>query len=695
MNNNLTPFHGLYLASLLFPFTIGKERLVAAYASADIEIYPYQVAAALFALRSPFLKGVVLADEGSLGKTYEALLVISQLYFEGKERILIVVPTPLLQQWTEILEIKFAIPYIIAADSFDFQGIVLTTYDHAVANADLVGAVEWNIAVFEEAHRLGKENKTTEILKEAVGDAFKLLLTATPILNSIMDLYGLISFIDETALTDSETFYKRYFRKPENYHELTATASRYCFRTLRSQVERYVKIPKRIPVTLDYSPTKDEQKLSVLLEKYLKKPVKQAFPKMDSYELTLMLTRTLSSSPQAFDKLLQGAIERVDEAELVEMHELAAKIKKTSKGQELLKAIKKSFSELKKRGANRKAVVFTENRTTQKYLADLLCEADYKVLTYDGSNSRDYEVIKNFRDDSEILVATDIASEGFNFEFCSLVVNYDFPYTTLIVEQRIMRCHRQGQQNDVIVLNFLSKSNFSDVRMLELVNKRVLQFDGILGRSDDIVGNFCEDVVDGVEKAFELSRHKRDIDAEFKAILDENKAANADDVHEAENALFTTFTRDVADKITVTPQYIKDKTAEITARLWQLTRWFFRNKEGFRLDDETKTIHVGVTSQKVFTGAAVRRREYSVADRTLSPVSSIAKNIVHETFWRGIPDCGTILAVSLEIPVEIGYYRGCGFVAEQLVEQNNLFCVCRQVRRQSFNRRRMPRDYGT
>lgn len=103
---SMTPFHALYTARELSTYANSADKLTAAYASSDIEVYPFQVAAAMFALRSPYLKGAILADEGSLGKTYEALLVISQMWFEGKERILLVVPTPLLHQWWGIMLIE-------------------------------------------------------------------------------------------------------------------------------------------------------------------------------------------------------------------------------------------------------------------------------------------------------------------------------------------------------------------------------------------------------------------------------------------------------------------------------------------------------------------------------------------------------------------------------------------------------------
>jgi len=654
----LSPFHALYTARQLSAYA----PLTAAYVSSNIEVYPYQVAAAMFALRSPYLKGAVLADEGSLGKTYETLLVISQMWFEGRDRILIIVPTPLLGQWVEIMEGCFTVPF---QRELSNDAVVLLTYEEAVEKADAISEIIWNMAVFEEAHRLtNHENKTAAALKAAVGDSFKLLLTATPMQNSIMDLYGLLHFIDDSVLGDANAFYKRYFRKPDNYHELASRISRYCFRTLRSQVESYVKIPQRIPVTADYPLTKEEEQLAANVDDYLKKPDKQAFPKMEQYDLSLMFYRALSSSPWALCGLADTACSRVEEPELMEMSELASKIqpKDSGKGQELLKALKLAFAELKKRGANHKAIIFTENRSTIGFLHVLLSDK-YKVFAFDGSKSSDYSVIKKFENEADILITTDVAAEGFNLAFCSLVVNFDLPYNVLTLEQRIMRCHRQGQQNDVIVLNFLNKQNLADARMLELINKRISQFDGIIGMSDDVVGNFCDNSVAGLAVAFEKARHKKDIEAEFQATLATHEEQNVSEVQTAENALFTTFTRDISDKVAITPQYIKDRTIEINAKLWNLTKWFFDNKSGYDCIDDTRTVKIGVQPQKVFTGVRLGRREYSIDDTSLPKsgwhtlCGTLAKNMFNEIYWCGIPDSGTVTVANLEVPCKIGYYR--------------------------------------
>lgn len=693
---SLSPFHAMYIARKLSAYAYGRDRLVPVFASSDIRIYPYQIAAAQFALRSPYLKGVILCDEGSLGKTYEALLAVTQLWYEGKEKILLVVPTPLLGQWRDTLEDSFTVPYHVidstavfdeltaegAENPFSRDGYILTTYDFAADKANEIARIQWDAVVFEEAHHLRRIHTGTNksaALREAVGNAFKILLTATPMQNSIMDVYGLINFIDDSVFPDAEQFYQRYFRKPENYPELAGRVSKFCFRTTRPEVENYVKIPQRIPVTAEYALSGKEARLYELLSAYVERETKAAFPKMDAYDLALMLFRAFSSSTFALDKLLRGVIRRMENlhradeanqlvaselADLRRMRALSADIKQNAKAKELLIGLKEGFARLKQLGARQKALIFTENRATQDFLFKLLDSGPYKgkVLAYNGSRTRDYGIMERFEKDAKILIATDIAAEGFNLEFCSFVINYDLPYNTLTLEQRINRCHRQGQQSDVIILNFLNKNNFADVRILELINKRILQFSGVFGMSDDVIGNFGIDLGKSFAKALGKARSKEAIDKAYNDALAAFERENKQALQQAEHSLFSSFTKEIADKVRLTPQYIKDKTAEIENDLWALTAYFFEGKHGFRLDDATRTISILPLHDKVFTGKAIRRSEYSMA-RDYRPRSgrhtvtgSLARGILSEMFWRGIPDKGGIVVDAAIEPCTIALY---------------------------------------
>jgi len=231
----------------------------------------------------------------------------------------------------------------------------------------------------------------------------------------------------------------------------------------------------------------------------------------------------------------------------------------------------------------------------------------------------------------------------------------------LKVEQRVGRCHRQGQANDVLVVNFLCRENFYDVRLLELINKRLLQFDGVFGLAEDWLGRFGS--VQEYDLAAAQARSKAEIEAAFERLLEEHKESNKALVRSAEDILFSGFTEEIHSQAVVSPRYLKDKVKALNDSLWAVTRWFFDGKEGYALDDQTRSLKIGPRPQKVFTGARPRRSEYSMTDRSLPKTgwytitSLLAQNILGEVFWRGIPDRGEVkVAAELE-PCRIGFYE--------------------------------------
>lgn len=643
------------------------DMLLPAFASSSINIYPYQVAAARFALRSPYLNGCILCDEGSLGKTYEALLIAAQKWYEGKDRLLLVLPPNLVSQWIGKIEGSFTLPYFLwdsGNNLPDEDGLAIVTYDFAVRHADVIAENPWDLIIFDEADVLSKrQNKTVMALKQAAESSFKLLLTPTPITMSIMDIYGLLHFIDESILPDADDFYKRYFRKPENYPELTSWGSQYAFRTLKSQVSEYVGFTERIPLVLDFPLSKSEKELYKLVADYLALPQKAAYPQMDKYELTLMFYHILSSSPQAFCKTLEGAIARLDdEAETAQLTEIllcAKKIDQCEKSKVLLKMLKQCFSNLNKLKLPKKAVVFVDNLITLSVLADFLSETGYEVIE---TTKPDY--MERFRGaKSAVLLATDTAAKGLDMEFCPVVINYDLSYNAVEMEQRISRCHRQGQQSDVLVVNLLCKENPADVRILELINKRVLQFDGIFGMSDEIVGNF--DVP--LEQALAQIRQPDAVQESINQTLHAHKDENEQTVSHAEDILFTTFTKAVADKVAVTPKYMEDKIAGLNEQLWDVVAAWFAGREDYTVDEQARTVSLTADAppqlfyywtgsrNKPYTG----RKQYGM-DRTFQPKSGrisltsiLARGIFSEI---SCAESGEITLQGDAEPCEIGLY---------------------------------------
>ena len=144
------------------------ESLSRTISNARVDLNPHQVEAALFALRSPLSRGVILADEVGLGKTIEAALVISQRWAERRRKILVIVPASLRKQWQQELLEKFFLPSVVMErkaynkhlaegkrNPFDLDGqIVICSYPFVARNQDEVHAVPWDLVVIDEAHRL-------------------------------------------------------------------------------------------------------------------------------------------------------------------------------------------------------------------------------------------------------------------------------------------------------------------------------------------------------------------------------------------------------------------------------------------------------------------------------------------------------------------------------------------------------------
>ncbi|WP_300134467.1 SNF2-related protein [uncultured Oscillibacter sp.] len=691
-----TLFHAYYQARQLEQ--LSQEQFVPVFASSDIQIYPFQIAAASFALRSPYQKGAVLCDEAGMGKSHEAMLVINQKWLEGCSRILLVIPNvDLLQQWTEMLERFYTVPYVVLTNreqwrqntspdtpnAFIQDALVITTYDFAADNEDAAKVVNWDLAVFEEANALTgvyqEGNKQAKALKRIAGESFKLLLTGTPIEKNIMDLYGLIWFIDETLLPGEKEFLARYLRRPENYPELSSQVSRYCFRTLRSQAKRYAKVPERVLMTVEYTPSSQERKLYELLNAYINYREKKAFPEMDPYDLALRLLGLLGSSTAAILQTIKGVIKRLEQmentqeelAQWQEIQAVAESITQDAKATELLTVLKQGFALMKKVSAKRKAVIFTESVETQKMLQRLLSQ-EYTTLSYNGST--DYSVIHRFKEEGEVLISTDNGAKGFNLEDSAFVIHYDLLYNTLKMEQRIDRCHRLGQQCDVLSVAFIDKNNFADVRKLELVNKRMLVTNGVFGITDDVLGGFTDDVKGAFPVIAQRLRSKAQVEQDFQCTLDTYEEDNRHTVAAAEDVLFTTFTKELADKVKLSPQYIDRKAQELNNALWEVAKWFFERYNEKNTDcrfviDESRRIITATNYDQLpvlfyyWTGSRNRpyrsqkvygmSKDFKPKAGQITLSSIIGRGILHELECS---DTGSLTVPDIEEPCEIGLY---------------------------------------
>jgi len=330
----MTPYHSQYWAHLLTLKGAGGsiENLTRSISNARVDLNPHQVDAALFALRSPLSRGAILADEVGLGKTIEAGIVLAQRWAERKRRILLIVPATLRKQWQQELEEKFFLPATVI-DSVSFNRlqnagqanpfvqddkIIICSYHFASAKANSIQGVPWDLVCIDEAHRLRNvyrpQSRMARRITDSIGPAHKLLLTATPLQNSLMELYGLVSIIDEHVFGDAASFRDQFVKagnETDRNNQLRNRLMPVCIRTLRSQVLGYISYTNRIPITQDFTPSDDEQQLYESVSAFLQRENLISLPASQRQLITLVLRKLLASSTFAIAGTLQGLVARL------------------------------------------------------------------------------------------------------------------------------------------------------------------------------------------------------------------------------------------------------------------------------------------------------------------------------------------------------------------------------------------------
>ncbi len=467
-HEGVTAYHARYFAhdlTLQRP-SADVDRLSASLFNATVDLNPHQIDAALFALKSPLSKGVLLADEVGLGKTIEAGLVLCQLWAERRRHLLVICPASLRKQWSLELEEKFNLPTtVIDAAAFRksqrdgnpapflAERIVITSINFASAMQGDVRAVPWDLVVIDEAHKLRNayrpSNQMGQRLRWALEDRRKILLTATPLQNSLLELFGLSTIIDDHLFGDVTSFRSQYMRQDSDLKELRARLAGFTKRTLRNQVTEYVQYTERRLITRPFRPTDDEHKLYESVSGFLLREDTFSIPVQQRSLTTLILRKLLASSSHAIagtldtmkdrlqkirdgqppgDEIAEALISdeeleaeyldellalpdlpdgpatesapnvprKPDPANLAsEISELegyiawARGIGIDTKSRSLLNALEIGFSEMLKMGAGQKALIFTESRRTQEYLRSFLSANGYggKIVLFNGTNT--------------------------------------------------------------------------------------------------------------------------------------------------------------------------------------------------------------------------------------------------------------------------------------------------------------------
>lgn len=458
----VTPYHAKYYAHELTAKKSSDmvDRLTYSLVEAAVDLNPHQIEAALFALRSPLSKGVILADEVGLGKTIEAGLLLCQFWAEHKRRLLIICPASLRRQWSIEMEEKFGIPSIILENKsytqMDKDGqdplmqdrAIIMSYHFAARLKDQMRGVNWDLVVIDEAHKLRnlykKDNKMGKIIYEALGDKRKVLLTATPLQNSLMELFGLAMLVDDRIFGSEEAFKDNYINGRPNLAELQSRLKPFVHRTLRRDVLEYIKYTNREAITVPFTPNEKEQQLYDLISDFVLRQDCYSIPTAQRKLVVLVIRKLLSSSTYAiigtlktikqrlvdlqtgqkaehnvagqishendlgseYDEEAESLPEKprildqdVDEeklrreiAEIDHYIEIARSITVETKAVKLLHALETGFKRMQDLGAQDKAIIFTESNRTQRYIKEYLGknpEYKGKIVTFNGQNNDD------------------------------------------------------------------------------------------------------------------------------------------------------------------------------------------------------------------------------------------------------------------------------------------------------------------
>ncbi|HQU43504.1 MAG TPA: helicase-related protein, partial [Pirellulales bacterium] len=359
---------------------------------------------------------------------------------------------------------------------------------------------------------------------------------------------------------------------------------------------------------------------------------------------------------------------------LREFHALAKSIVRNSKGDVLLKALRRGFAaaaaaqqDKHEAAIQQKALIFTESRRTQEYLLGILQQTEFagKVMVFNGTNSdagskeiyrrwcekhagtdrisgspgadMRAALVEHFRDDAAIMIATEAAAEGINLQFCNLIVNYDLPWNPQRIEQRIGRCHRYGQKFDVVVVNFLNNSNAADQRVYQLLDEKFRLFNGVFGASDEVLGA-VESGVDfekRIAAIYQKCRTPQQIQFEFDQLqrdLDDEIVAGQQDAREK---LLDNFDEEVIEKVRIQSNGLLDRFNE---RLWSLSRHLLA---GFAEFDEHE--YSFFLTQNPFPGETIHPGPYR-----------LGKNIEDANTYRvGHPLAQRVLAKAkgLDLPI--------------------------------------------
>jgi SNF2 family DNA or RNA helicase len=501
-----------------------------------VERHGYQLETVHRVLRS--LRGrALLSDEVGLGKTIEALMVLLEYRMRGMaNRVLVLAPPALVPQWVGELSAKAG----IAARTTEHEGDAAWRGDGVVVaslatarmqrNVGDVQAEAWDLVIVDEAHRVKRRGSASWKLVDGLRSRFLLLLTATPIETELEELYQLVTLLKPGQFATPAAFRKRFVdptspTSPKNREALRELLGEVMVRNTRALCG--LKLPPRYVSTIVVDPDEGERELYCAAMAAMRSAVE---PRERRAAGLLLLEA--GSSPAAVRSTLERRTGEPRFAELL----AATQIHDTRKGRALLDIVRA--------GGAAQVLVFTRYRATARWLLELLVRARVSHAAVHGElAAADKQVaLAAFRaGEAQVLVSTDVGSEGHNLQHCHRLINFDLPWNPMVIEQRIGRLHRFGQTSEVEVFNLCARGSMEE-RILGVLHDRVRLFELVVGEMDLVIGNLGDetDLEDRLLSLCAETTSDAALDAGLSALGDEILRARGryDEVRELDHALF-------------------------------------------------------------------------------------------------------------------------------------------------------------
>ena len=526
--------HGIHAHRLAgaesFTELLSMARLV------GVERHGYQIETVHRVLRT--LRGrALLSDEVGLGKTIEALMVLLEYQLRGMaKRVLVLAPPALVPQWVGELATKAG----ISARTTDRDGDALWRGDGVVVaslatarmqrTAPAVQAEPWDLVIVDEAHRVKRRGSSSWKLVDGLRSRFLLLLTATPIETELEELYQLVTLLKPGQFATPAAFRKRFVdpvnpTSPRNREALRELLGEVMVRNTRASCG--LKLPPRYVSTVVVDPADDERALYAAAMAALRAATE---PRLRRTAGLLLLEA--GSSPAA----VRGTLDKLSGDAPFAAVARAARGQDTRKGRALVDIVRT--------GGAAQVLVFTRYRATARWLVELLARERVTHAAVHGelSGADKQAALAAFRaGEVQVLVSTDVGSEGHNLQHCHRLVNFDLPWNPMVIEQRIGRLHRFGQTTEVEVFNLCARGSMEE-RILGVLHERVRLFELVVGEMDLVIGNLTDeaDLEDRLLALCADAPSEAAVDDGLTALGDELLRARGryDEIRELDQALF-------------------------------------------------------------------------------------------------------------------------------------------------------------